>query len=112
MTANTRLGMVFREAHTVSLEHRFREDQRNHLGLHSTWFFQSPWSFRTYHRVDLGEGRIEEQSYLVRRRMRCISLGVGFRHEPGVASGQSDHYRLWVDFQLLAMPSSAFQLGD
>jgi hypothetical protein len=89
---------------SVSVDYRFDKDQNDQVGVIADLFPTRRWSLLTYQRYDFENSIWAEQGYLVRRRFDCIALGLGFRYEPAYNENESEEFRVWASFDLLAMP--------
>jgi LPS-assembly protein len=107
-TFGARASLVGPDQTSVSLEYRIDEGVRDQVGVVADLFPERRWSLLTYQRYDFENGIWSEQGYLIRRRFDCIALGLGFRYEPSYANNESDDFRVWASFDLLAMPGRRF----
>jgi LPS-assembly protein len=106
---NARSSFVATDRSRLSLEYRFDRDRRESLTAEARIFPENRWSFGTYWRLDLDEGKLDEHSYLVSRRFNCTRLGVGIRARRDIDG--EDEWRAWAQISLLAFPDSEINLG-
>ena len=66
---------------------------------------------RVYARMDLEESNLEEHSYYVIHRTRCLGLGLGVRIRPEEAADGDDNYTVWFRIWPLAIPGFSSSLG-
>jgi len=93
------------------LDYAYTRDNFNQAGVSMSLFPNATWSFETYARWDMeGEG-LQEHSYLIQRRTRCLGYGFGFRQIVKDEEEEEDENVFWVQLWLMAMPESAVQIG-
>jgi len=69
-----------------------------------TLFPNRAWSFNAYGRYSLENSIVEEQSYFVEHKGRCVGWGVGFKKI-------DEDLQVWFRFWLTAFPKSNVALG-
>ena len=96
---------------TLSVDYNYARDNFNQAGVQVKLFPNARWSFLTYARWDLeGEG-LQEHSYFVQRRARCLGYGLGFRQVVKDEAEEEDENTFWFQLWLNAFPDSALQVG-
>ncbi|HMP74680.1 MAG TPA: LPS assembly protein LptD [Kiritimatiellia bacterium] len=96
---------------TFSVDYNYERDNFNQAGVQVKLFPNARWSFLTYARWDLeGEG-LQEHSYFVQRRARCLGYGVGFRQIVKDEAEEEDENIFWFQLWLNAFPDAALQVG-
>lgn len=102
---NTQLGLIAPDSSSFMLEHLYRPDSRNLLTTEFRLRPKARWSFGAYQRYDIDQSRIEEHSYFVQCRMKCVGWGVGVRDDPATKAGEADDLSFTFQFWLLALPT-------
>lgn len=111
LTFNTQAQVSQPELYTFGLDYRFKRDTRQAIAGDLTLFPEQRWSARVYARMDLEESNLEEHSYYLVHRTRCLGLGLGVRIRPEQASGGDDDYTVWFRIWPLALPNFASAIG-
>lgn len=95
-----RPGDLFR----ASADYRYQPDKLDQL-TGDLWLLpDGKWSARTYVRTDLEEGNVQEHSYYLIHRTKCLGMGLGVRIRPDY-EGEEDDYSIWFRFWPLAYES-------
>jgi hypothetical protein len=106
---NTQLALIAADRSRLSAEHRYDRDRRQTVQAEVDLFPRGTWSYNAYWRFDVDDGDLEEQTYLVQRRLDCTRIGMGVR---GRMDGEDDtEWRVWAQVSLLAFPDSELRLG-
>lgn len=106
-TFNTQMQLRNSDYYQASLDYRYSDDIRNQIAVDGTLFPNQPWSFRVYARYDIENSNLEEHSYYIVRRTKCLGLGLGLRIRPDEAASGDDDYSVWVRVWPLAFPGFA-----
>lgn len=109
-TFNTQASLLTTDESSLGLEYRYRRDDQNMIALEALLFPNARWSFKAYGRWDTEEDGLQEHSYFVQRKSRCLGYGLGFRHVLGDEEDKDD-YQVWLQLWLLAFPESSLNLG-
>ena len=96
---------------SFGVDYRYKHDSRNVVSGDLTLFPEAPWSGRVYVRTDIEESKVEEHSYYVIHRTRCLGIGLGLRVRPEQAKDGDDNYTVWFRIWPLALPQFASSLG-
>jgi LPS-assembly protein len=106
--AEVRNGDLF----TVGVDYRLARDVRELVAGDLTLFPGQRWSGRVYVRMDLEDSQVEEHSYYVVHRTRCLGIGLGLRVRPEQDADSEDNYTVWFRIWPLAFPSFASSIGN
>ena len=109
-TFNTQASLLADDDSSLGLEYRYARDEQNLIAVEALLFPNARWSFKAYARWDTEDDGLQEHSYFVQRKSRCIGYGLGFRHTLA-SDEEEDDYRVWLQLWLLALPDSSVQLG-
>jgi len=102
---STQLYVTPRDLFRASVDYRYQPDKLDQL-TGDLWLLpKGKWSVRTYVRTDLEEGNVQEHSYYLIHRTRCLGMGLGLRIRPDY-EGEEDDYAVWFRFWPLAYESS------
>jgi len=101
---NTQWAFISRDQSRLSLEYRYRRDNQDLMTGAIDLFPESRWSFQTYARYNIETAELEEQSFGVEHRSNCTGKGIYFRQV-------DDEPQVWIQFWLLAFPSSYLSIG-
>ena len=74
-------------------------------------FPEARWAGRLYARMDLDESELEEHSYYLIHRTRCLGIGLGLRVRPDDGPDGEDNYTVWFRIWPLAFPQFGSSLG-
>lgn len=103
-------ALIGDETGVLSLDYNYARDRHNQAGAELKLFPNAKWSFVTYARFDMeGEG-LQEHSYYVQHRSRCLGYGVGFR-QILKDDDDEDENVVWVQLWLMAFPEAALNIG-
>ncbi len=106
---NTQLRLLARDRSSISVEHRYQRDRRETIQAGINLFPTGKWAYQAYWRYDIDAGDLEEQTYLVQRRLDCTRFGIGVR---GRQDREGDtEWRVWAQVSLLAFPETELRLG-
>ena len=61
--------------------------------------------------MDIDASTIEEHSYFIVHRTRCLGIGLGVRVRPEEAADGTDNYTLWIRIWPLAFPGFSGDIG-
>ncbi len=84
------------------LNYIYRNESRDYLTAEINLYPMEKWSYQAYWKYDFEAGNLEEHAYRVLRRLDCIGMSFGFRHEPGY-DGEEDEYDFEFMFWVLAL---------
>jgi len=101
---NTQLAFLGREDTRLSLEYRYQKDRRDQVAGELVLFPNRNWSFTIYERYSFELSELEEQSYFVQHKTRCMGYGAGFRKV-------GEDLQFWFQIWLLAFPNTSLELG-
>ena len=93
------------------MDYRYKRDSRDTIAGDLVVFPEQRWSGRIYARMDLEASQVEEHSYFVIHRTRCLGIGLGVRIRPEQAANGDDSYTFWLRIWPLALPQFASSLG-
>jgi LPS-assembly protein len=96
---------------TLGVDYRYKRDSRDTIAGDLVVFPEQRWSGRIYARMDLEASQVEEHSYFVIHRTRCLGIGLGVRIRPEQAANGDDSYTFWLRIWPLALPQFASSLG-
>lgn len=108
---NTQAEINRADLFTLGVDYRYACDARDQIAGDLTLFPELRWSARLYARMDLEESALEEHSYYVIHRTRCLGLGLGLRIRPDQAADGKNNYTIWLRIWPLALPQFASSLG-
>ena len=108
---STQVEVRQQDLFTIGLDYRYKLDSREAVAADLVVFPEARWSARVYARMDLEESNLEEHSYYVIHRTRCLGLGLGVRIRPEQGSDGADDYTIWFRIWPLAIPQFASSLG-
>ena len=110
-TFNTQAQFSEEEIYTFGVDYRYARDARDKVAADLVVFPESRWSARVYGRMDIEESFVEEHSYYLIHRTRCLGLGLGVRIRPTDIAGEDDDYTVWFRIWPLAFPNFSSSLG-
>ncbi len=110
-TFNTQAEIQNADIFTFGVDYRYARDARDKVAGDLTLLPEQKWSFRVYARMDVEESFLEEHSYYVIHRTRCLGVGLGLRVRPEEAADGKDNYTVWFRIWPLAFPSFSSSLG-
>ena len=110
-TFNTQAEVKNPDIFTFGVDYRYARDARDKVAGDLTLLPEQKWSFRTYARMDIEESFVEEHSYYVIHRTRCLGIGLGLRIRPEEAADEKDNYTIWFRIWPLAFPGFSSSLG-
>ena len=93
------------------MDYRYKVDAREAIAGDLALFPEQRWSGRIYARMDLEESQVEEHSYYLIHRTRCLGIGIGLRVRPEYAADGDDDYTVWFRIWPLAFPQFSSSLG-
>ena len=108
---STQVEIRDQDIFTLGMDYRYKLDAREAVAGDLVVFPEARWSARVYARMDLEENNLEEHSYYVIHRTRCLGLGLGVRIRPNQGSEGEDDYTIWFRIWPLAIPQFASSLG-
>ena len=62
-------------------------------------------------RLNLDDSELEEHSYMLIHRTRCLGIGLGLRIRPNDSADGEDNYTVWLRLWPLAFPGFSSSLG-
>lgn len=110
-TFNTQAELSSEDLFIFGVDYRYKQDKRQAVAGDLTLFPEQRWSARVYVRMDLEESTVEEHSYYLMHRTRCLGIGLGLRIRPEQAADGDDNYTVWFRIWPLAFPQFASPLG-
>lgn len=110
-TFNTQAQVSSEEVFTFGVDYRYARDGRDKVAGDLTLLPEQKWSFRVYGRMDIEDSFLEEHSYYVIHRTRCLGIGLGVRIRPEEAADGDDNYTVWFRIWPLAFPGFSSSLG-
>lgn len=110
-TFNTQAAIEQADLVSLGVDYRYKRDSRQVVAGDLTVFPEQRWSGRAYVRYDLEESFVDEHSYYLVHRTRCLGIGLGLRIRPDDAPGESDDYTVWFRIWPLAFPGFSSSLG-
>ncbi len=110
-TFNTQAELKNADIFTFGVDYRYARDARDKVAGDLTLLPEQKWSFRVYGRMDIEESFVEEHSYYVIHRTRCLGIGLGVRIRPEEAADGDDNYTVWFRIWPLAFPGFSSSLG-
>jgi LPS-assembly protein len=108
---NTQVGLDASDVFTLGMDYRYTRDRRNQLAGDLMLLPEQRWSARLYARMDLDDSELEEHSYYLVHRTRCLGIGVGLRIRPEVGNTGEDDYTFWLRIWPLAFPQFMSSIG-
>lgn len=103
-TLDTQLGLDVEGIFRGSADYRYKLDKRESVAADVSFFPEQKWEARVYARVDLEENNLEEHSYYLIHRTRCLGIGLGVRIRPEYGEDGEDDYTVWFRLWPLAFP--------
>ena len=110
-TFNTQVEVKQEEIFTFGVDYRYKRDSRDVIAGDLVLFPEQRWSGRVYARMDLDQSQVEEHSYFIIHRTRCLGIGLGVRIRPEEAANGDDDYTFWIRVWPLALPQFSSSLG-
>jgi LPS-assembly protein len=101
---NTQWAVFTADDTRLSLEYRYQKDRRDQVAGELTLFPNRRWSFTTYGRYSFENSELEEHSYFVQHKGRCVGTGLGVRQV-------NEDFQVWLQLWLIAFPKSSLELG-
>ena len=93
-TFSTQAQVESPDIFTFGVDYRYKRDTRQALAGDLVVFPEQAWSARIYARTDLETSTLEEHSYYLIHRTRCLGLGLGVRIRPDQAADGDDNYTI------------------
>lgn len=103
-TFDTQAGLDFEGCFRGGVDYRFKDEVRESIAADVSLFPEQRWEARVYARVDLEENEIEEHSYYLIHRTKCLGIGLGLRIRPDHTDDGEDDYSVWFRIWPLAFP--------
>ena len=110
-TFNTQAEISREELFTFGVDYRYTVDSRDQVAGDLVLFPEMRWSARVYARMDLEASELEEHSYYIMHRTRCLGIGLGLRIRPEEGADGKDNYTVWFRIWPLAFPQFSSSLG-
>lgn len=110
-TFNTQVQILSEDYFTFGLDYRYKLDTRSQIAGDLTLFPEQRWSARVYARMDIENSFLEEHSYYLVHRTRCLGLGIGVRIRPEDGPDGKDNYSFWFRIWPLALPGFSSAIG-
>ena len=101
---NTQWAFFTLDDSRLSLEYRYQKDRTDQVAAELALFPNRRWSFTTYGRYSFEGSELEEHSYFVQRKGRCVGTGLGVRQI-------NEDFQVWLQLWLIAFPKSSLELG-
>lgn len=101
---DTQVAVIWPDQTRLALDYRYGFDSYDQLASELTLFPNNRWSFNAYGRYSFEESLLEEQSYFVEHKGRCVGWGVGFKEI-------DEDWQAWFRVWLTAFPKSNVALG-
>lgn len=111
-TFNTQAQVESEDIFTFGVDYRYARDARDKIAGDLVLLPDQVWSCRFYARMDIDASILEEHSYYIMHRTRCLGLGLGVRIRPDQGPDGEDNYTLWFRIWPLAFPGFASSLGN
>lgn len=108
---STQAEVKNRDLFIFGLDYRYARDARDKLAGDLVIFPEARWAGRLYARMDLDESELEEHSYYLIHRTRCLGIGLGLRVRPDDGPDGEDNYTVWFRIWPLAFPQFGSSLG-
>ncbi len=110
-TFTTQVQLKQEDIFLLGVDYRYSRELREAVAGDLTLFPEQPWSARVYARMDIEGSNVEEHSYYLIRRTRCLGIGLGVRIRPEAAADGDDDYTIWFRIWPLAIPGFFSALG-
>jgi lipopolysaccharide assembly outer membrane protein LptD (OstA) len=110
-TFSTQAQISNADLFTFGLDYRYARDTRDQVAGDFTLFPEQPWSFRIYARMNIEDSFVEEHSYYIVHRTRCLGIGLGLRVRPEEAADGKDNYTVWFRIWPLALSGFSSSIG-
>lgn len=103
-TFDTQVSVVWPDQTRLAIDYRYADNSYDQFASELTLFPNRIWSLNAYGRYSFETDQVEEQSYFVEHKGRCVGWGVGFKEI-------DDDFQVWFRFWLTAFPKSGVALG-
>jgi lipopolysaccharide assembly outer membrane protein LptD (OstA) len=103
-TFDTQLSLIWPDQTRLAFDYRYGYDSFDQISSELTLFPNRNWSLNAYGRYSFETSLLEEQSYFVEHKGRCVGWGVGFREI-------DEDIQFWFRVWLTAFPKSSVALG-
>ena len=103
-TFDTQISVLWPDQTRLGIDYRYADNSYDQLASELTLFPNRTWSLNAYGRYSLETDQVEEQSYFVEHKGRCVGWGVGFKEV-------DDDFQVWFRVWLIAFPKSSAALG-
>lgn len=110
-TFSTQAEVKGSDLFTFGVDYRYKRDTRQAVAGDLALFPEQRWSGRVYARMDLEESSVEEHSYYIVHKTRCLGIGLGVRIRPEQGENGDDDYTVWFRIWPLAFPGFSSSLG-
>lgn len=111
-TFSTQASIAQEDLVSFGVDYRYKRDSRQVVAGDLTVFPEMPWSARAYVRYDIDAAFVDEHSYFIVHKTRCLGIGLGVRIRPQTAPGEPDDYTIWFRIWPLAFPGFSSSLGS
>jgi hypothetical protein len=108
---STQAKITSEDVFTFGVDYRYTRDSRSQVAGDFTLFPEQRWSARVYARMDIDNSILEEHSYYLVHRTRCLGIGLGVRVRPDQAADGEDNYTFWLRIWPLAFPGFSGDIG-
>jgi lipopolysaccharide assembly outer membrane protein LptD (OstA) len=110
-TFSTQAEISNADVFSFALDYRYKLDTRNQVAGDFELFPERRWSYRVYGRMDIDASTLEEHSYYIVHRTRCLGIGLGVRIRPEEGADGKDNYSVWFRIWPLALPGFSSSIG-
>lgn len=92
---NVRVEMMCEDGSSFRGEYRWREDENDTLMLQASLWPKYTYSVDTYVRFDFEEEEFDDTNIILKRKLDCVGVGLGYRHDQGDS-------QIWMYMWILA----------
>jgi LPS-assembly protein len=103
-TFDTQVAVIWPDQTRLAIDYRYADNSYDQLASELTLFPNRRWSLNAYGRYSFENSIVEEQSYFVEHKGRCVGWGVGFKKI-------DEDLQVWFRVWLTAFPKSNVALG-
>ncbi len=108
-TFNSQIALISRDESRLGIEYRYKEGSRDQVAAETTLFPNSKWSFNAYGRYAIDRAQMDEHSYFIQHKTKCLGMGLGYRQI--FREDEKDDIQVWFRLWLLALPKSSISIG-
>jgi|LSQX01.3.fsa_nt_gb LPS-assembly protein len=110
-TFHTSVGVRAPDHFNLNVDYRYKYNTRDVIAGDLEILPEQRWSGRLYARLNLDDSELEEHSYMLIHRTRCLGIGLGLRIRPNDSADGEDNYTVWLRLWPLAFPGFSSSLG-